>query len=227
MRRHTLLALSLAAGLALPVGFSTAALAVSDEERANLASAAALSPATLQAAIATVLPQLAADQPLNVALDDLAGVLLDLGVIDALKAEFAVSLVSAAQDLAAAGALPGFDGTTAGEAAAEAVLVRAQGSPSLVEAIVANAGAMAANDVPGGQKTAVFGAFVAASTSPLLDNMAQIGAVGAIAGTPFGNGGMGAGPQISAMNWANASTRRAGRGGSSERVGAGQSISPN
>ena len=71
MRRHTLLALSLSltAGLALPVGFSTAALAVSDEERANLASAAAISQATLQAAIATVLQELAADRPLDVALN--------------------------------------------------------------------------------------------------------------------------------------------------------------
>jgi hypothetical protein len=106
-------------------------------------------------------------------------------------------------------------------------LVRAQGSPSLVEAIVANAGAMAANDVPGGQKAAVFGAFVAASTSPLFATMAQIGAVGAIAGTPFGNGGMGAGPQFAGVNWANASTGGAGRGGSGEQVGAGPSISPN
>ena len=75
--------------------------------------------------------------------------MLDIGVTDELKAEFAVSLVSAAQDLAAAGALRGFDVVAAGEAAAEAVLVRAQGSPWLVEAIVANAAALAANDLPG------------------------------------------------------------------------------
>lgn len=247
MRRHTLLAFSLAAGLALPIGFSTAAHAVSDSQRATLGDAAWGNQATMQATIATVLQDLAQDRPLAVALDELATVLLELGATEEFKAEFAVALVMAAQDLAAAGGLPGMTASAAGDAAAEAVLVRAQGSPSLVEAIVANASTMAANDVPGGQGTAVFGAFVAASTSPLIDMANQNAVRGAIVaadttapvgnlpgtpagnlqGTPFGNGGMGAGPQIG-MTLVRASTGGAGRGGGGgERVGVGQSISPN
>jgi hypothetical protein len=242
MRRHTLLALSLATGLALPIGFSTAAHAVSASQRDTLGDAAWGNPATMQAAIATVLQDLAQDRPLAVALDELAAVLLELGATEEFKAEFAVALVMAAQDLAAAGALPGMTADAAGEAAAEAVLVRAQGSPSLVAAIVANASAMAADDVQGGQGTAIVGAFLAAATSPLIDMANQaavrqalatvdtLAPIGNLASAQFGNGGMGAGPQIGGMNFANTSRGGAGRGGgggSGEQVGTGQSISPN
>ena len=126
MRRHTLLALALAAGVALPIGFSTAALAVSDCQRATLGDAGWGNQATMEAAIATVLQDLAQDRPLDMALDELAAVLLELGATEEFKAEFAVAFLTAAQDLAAADALPGVTAETAGEAAAAAVLVRAQ-----------------------------------------------------------------------------------------------------
>ena len=241
MRRHTLLALSLAAGLALPVGFSTTALAITDAQRTTLGAASASNQATMQAAIATVLQELLAeDRPLEVALDELAGVLLDLGVTDELKAEFAVALVMAAQDLGAAGSLSGYNAVAAGDAAAEAVLVRAQGSPALVSAIVAEASAKAAGDMPGGQGSTVLAAFVAASTSPLID-MANRNAVrstvvaasvtapvGGVTGTQFGNGGAGGGPNLGGMTLVQASTGGgAGRGGSSQQSSAGQVMSPN
>jgi len=236
MRRHTLLALSLAAGLALPIGFSTPALAISDAERANLASAAAISPATMQAAITTVLRELAADRPLDVALDELAGVVLDLGVNDEFKAEFAVSLVRAAQDLAAAGALPGVDGATAGEAAAEAVLVRAQGMPALVSAIMAEASAAAAADTLGLGGTMVMSAFVAASTSELISAENRIAMQDTVikampetadlatgATTPFG-----AGPDLRGITLVTTYLGGPGRGGNRVlQVVAGPAISPN
>jgi hypothetical protein len=241
MRRHTLLALSLAAGLALPVGFSTAALAVTDAQRSTLANAAATNQATMQAAIATVLQELAADSPLNVVLDDLAGVLLDLGVTDEFKAEFAVSLVRAAQNLAAAGALPGFDGATAGEAAAESVLVRSQGSPALVSAIMAEATATEAGGAPGGTSGGMVStAFIAASASPLIDMANRDAVRNAIVradtglpqgqtGTPtqFGNGGFGGGPNLGGFTLVGVSTGNSSGGGGTDGSSAGQSISPN
>ena len=240
MRRHTLLALTLAAGLALPLAFSTSALAISETQRTTLGTAAASNQATMRAAIATVLQELAEDRPLEVALDELAGFLLDLGVTDEFKAEFAVALVISAQDLAAAGSLPGVDAETAGNEAAEAVLVRAQGSPGLVSAIVTEASAESAGDMPGGQGTAVLGALVAASTSPLIDMANQnavrsavvaasfTAPVGNVASNQFGNGGTGAGPNLGGMTLVNVNTGGgAGRGGSTQQSGSGEVISPN
>ena len=93
--------------------------------------------------------------------------------------------------------------------------------------------------MPGGRGTAVFGAFVAASTSPLIEMANQnavrraivvvdnTGPVDDLVGTLFDNGGMGAGPNLGGMTLVTGSTSGAGRGGSSEQVGVGQSISPN
>lgn len=247
MRRHTLMALCLAAGLALPIGFSTPASAVTDEQRQMLGNAASGNPATMQAAIATVLQASAQDRPLDVALDELATTLLDLGVTDEFKAEFAVALVIAAQDLAAAGDLPGVTADAAGEAAALSVLSKAQGSPALVSAMVANASARAAGDTPGDQGTAALGAFVAASASPSIDSASRNQVQQALLGgetpdsvgesqnfasrsTTFYNAGTGIGPNLGNMALVGASAGSgAGRGGGivDQQTGGGETISPN
>ncbi len=240
MRRHTLLALSLAAGLALPVGFSTAALAITEDDRANLASASTISPSAMQAAVTAVLQNLVADQSLNAAVDELAGILLDLGVTDQFKAKFAQTLVVAAQELAAAGAIEGVDAATAGETAAEAVLVQAQGSPTLLSAIFAEASAPAATDPTGLAGGTVFDAFVAASTSPLIDTANQnavrgavmavptTASVGNVASNQFGNGGAGGGPNSGGMTVTNNRISSAGGGGGDgSTTGAGGTVSPN
>jgi hypothetical protein len=239
MRRHTLLALSLAAGLALPVAFPTAAFAISDEERANLASAAMISPATMQAATTTALRNLAADRPLTLALDELAGVLLDLGMTDDFKAEFALNLVAAARELAATGAVDGFSAETAGDAAAEAVLVRAQGSSTLVSAIFANASTMAASDPSGLTGTMVLGSFVTASTSPLIriENQTAVreAAVATMTQTASLETGatrparpFGAGPNLRGITLVNTYLGGPGRAGNRVlEVVSGSAISPN
>lgn len=246
MRRHTLLALTMATGLALPIGYSATALAVSDDQRAVLGAASAMDSATMEAAIATVLKEMAEDRPLAEVLDELAGALLELGVTDAYKAEFAVALVEAAQDLALAGDLPGVTVDAAGEAAAEAVLVRAQNNPALIAAVISRASAMAAGDIPGGQGTAVLGAFAAASISNSIDlanrdalrsALVQAAVVqaddsasnGEGEGSSFGDSRMGAGPNLGGMTLVGATTGNPGRGGgrSAEQVGSGDPISPN
>lgn len=251
MRRQTLLALTMATGLALPIGFSATALAVNDEQRAVLGAASAMDSATMQAAIATVLREMAEDRPLAAVLDELAGALLDLGLSEAYKAEFAVALVQAAQELALAGHLPGLTADAAGEAAAEAVLVRAQNDPGLVAAIVGKATAMAAGDIPGGQGTAVLGALAAASISSAIDltnrgalqdafvhaaavqdALVQADASASTAESTFsslGHDGMGPGPALGGMILGNIMTGNPARGGtpSAEQVGSGDPISNN
>jgi hypothetical protein len=101
MNRHSLLALSVAAALALPIGLSSKALALTADEQQALSQAAIVGGATMQATIAAVL--------------------------------------------------------------------KAQGDPALVEAIIARASADAASDMPGSGSAAVLASFMTASTSPLID----------------------------------------------------------
>jgi|GEM_PF-1849635 len=238
MRRNTVLALSLAAGLALPFGFSTTALAITEEQRAMLGAAAADVDLDMQATIATVLNQelAAQERPLDEVLDDLAAALLELGVNDEAKAEYAVALVAAAGDWS----------DEAANSAAEAVLVRAQASPTLVAAILGEAGDQASNGMPGGSGAGALGAFeTAALTSTSIDlatadavfgKTAEIGRQNAGGGLGGTDGGSGTGTQFSSFSTGAgplggylsfASTPNPGRGGGGEQAGAGQSISPN
>lgn len=236
MRRNTVLALSLAAGLALPLGFTTTALAITDAQRAILSDAAANVDLDMQAAIATVLNQelAAQERPLEEVLDDLAEALLALGANDQVKAEYAVALVAAAGNWS----------DEAANEAAEAVLVRAQTSPTLVSAILAHAGDLASTDMPGSSGTAVLGAFEAAASTSTAIDLATAGAVfsktaeigqknagsdlgGTDGGgnTQFSSYATGTGPLGGGLTFA--STVNPGRSGGGEQAGAGQSISPN
>jgi len=251
MKRQTLLALSLAATLALPVGFSTSALAVTPEQQAELAAAASIGGPTMQATIARVLEANAQDRPLAQVLDEMSAALMSIGAVDEIKAELAVALVAATRQLAASGALPGATPDAAAEAAAEAVLVDAQDSPTLVSAIVAQATSQAASDGLGGQGAAVLGAFSVASTSPMIaqENRAAVqnALVSGGGGTDVagdtgdggaGNGGAGdgggtgtgGGPDLGNMNMVNviAGSTSSGTGVvSQDTTGRGETISPN
>jgi len=237
MRRNTVLALSLAAGLALPLGLPTAALAITPDQKKILSDANANVDLDMQAAISMVLNQelAAQERPLREVLDDLAEALLELGVTDELKAEYAVALVAAAGEWS----------DEAGKDAAEAVLVRAQSSPTLVSAILAKAGDMASTGVPGGQGTGVLGAFQAAALTSISIDLATADAVFSksaelgqqasgsdLAGT---DGGTGAGTQVTSLGTGAGPLGGAplggganpGRGGGGQQTGAGQSASPN
>lgn len=238
MNRHSVLALSVAAALALPIGLSSKALAITTDERQALGEAAIAGGPAMQATIAAVLKENAQDRPLLVVLDELAALLLEIGFTDEIKAEFGVALVAASRDLAAAGELPGFTALTASDAAAEAVLVKAQSDPALVEAIVARASADAGSDMPGGAASMVLASFMTASTSSLIDtaNRAAVqSSVIAASGIDNGIGtsttiggetmGAGGGPNLDGMNLVYV---QAGfRGNYAERTSRGQAISPN
>lgn len=232
MRRNTVLAFSLAAGLALPLGFSTTALAITDAQRAILSDAAANVDLDMQAAIATVLNQelAAQERPLEEVIDDLAEALLALGVNNEVKAEYAVALVAAASDWS----------DEAANEAAEAVLVRAQTSPTLVSAIVAQAGDLALTGMPGSSGTTVLGVLAATSSTSTAIDLATAGAVFSKSaeigrqkaagdlggpGTPFSRYGTGNGPLGGGLTFA--STPNPGRSGGGEQAGAGRSTSPN
>lgn len=252
MKRQTLMALSLAATMALPIGISTSALAVTPDQRAELAAAAIVGGPTMEATIARVLQANAEDQPLAQVLDELSSALMGLGASDEIKAELAVALVATAQQLATSGALPGTTPDAAAEAAAEAVLVDAQGSPTLVSAIVGNATAQAATDGLGGQGASTLAAFTAASTSPLIDpaNRANVqtavvsagsstdvaseegGGSGTTGGAATGgtSSGTGGGPNLGSMNLVNVITGTTGSSYGSvsqDTTGRAGTVSPN
>lgn len=227
LRRNIVLALSLAAGIALQVGLPSAALAITEAQRATLAQAATNVDLDMRAAISTVLNQKVAAQerPLEAVLQDLAAALLELGATNELKAEYANALVAAANQFS----------TEAGEAAAEAVLVQAQESPALLSAIFADAAALTAADTPELGGALVLSALVAASTSGMISEQNQLAVRQAAitegsqsanlqtgATTPFG-----AGPNLRGMTLVTTYSGGPGRGGNRVlEVVAGPALSP-
>jgi hypothetical protein len=241
------LALSLAAGLALPLSLPTVALALTDSQRAMLTAARDNPSLDMQAAIWTVLSQelAAQERPLDEVVDDLAAAVLELGMNDEAKAEYAVALVEAAGDWGVA------------NDAAEAVLVQAQASPTSVAAILGEAGDQASTSTPSGRESGALAAFNAAAlTSTSIDlataeavfsKSAEIGqqnsggdlAGGGLAGGGLagGNNGATTGTQYSSVSsigsgpvgggFSTFSPVSTGGGGGGEQTGSGQSASPN